>query len=59
MRVTVLMSENEGKIFEAYCRKHGFKKSTLINRLVREHIENDGFTMQQELFESEDDREEI
>ncbi len=50
MRVTVLLSKEEGEIFEAYCAENGFKKSTLINRLIREHIENKGFQYQKELF---------
>jgi len=55
MRITVLMNEDEGKVFEAYCQHHGFKKSTLINRLIREHIENEGYTLQRELFEDQED----
>ena len=35
-RVTVLMSRDLYDRFDAYCRKAGFKKSTLIARLVRE-----------------------
>lgn len=50
MRVTVILAKDEGEIFEAYCEKNGFKKSTLINRLIREHIENSGFRFQKELF---------
>lgn len=56
MRITVLMNEDESKVFEAYCLHHGFKKSTLINRLIREHIENTGFTLQRELFEDQGDK---
>lgn len=52
MRVTVLLSEQEGKVFEAYCEQHGYKKSTLISRLIREHIEQVGFGMQSPLFGS-------
>jgi hypothetical protein len=50
MRVTVILSDEEGEIFEAYCERQGFKKSTLISRLIREHIENSGFTHQRNLF---------
>lgn len=50
MRVTVILTDNDGAVFEAYCEKKGFKKSTLISRLIREHIENSGFHLQKELF---------
>ena len=49
-RVTVILSDEEGEVFEAYCERQGFKKSTLIGRLIREHIENSGFTHQRNLF---------
>ncbi len=51
MRVTVILNEEDGQLFEAYCDKNGFKKSTLINRLIREHIENSGFKLQRNLFD--------
>lgn len=53
MRVTVILSEEEGEVFEAYCEQKGFKKSTLINRLIREHIKNSGFGIQKRLFGSD------
>ncbi|MGD1885036.1 MAG: DUF6290 family protein [Paracoccaceae bacterium] len=53
MRVTVILNEEEGEVFEAYCEANGFKKSTLINRLIREHIENSGFKLQRNLFSSQ------
>lgn len=53
MRVTVILSDEDGAVFEAYCEKKGFKKSTLINRLIREHIENSGFHLQKELFDEQ------
>ena len=56
MRITVLMSEDDGQMFESYCKHHGYKKSTLINRLIREHMENTGFTVQRELFSREGDQ---
>jgi len=49
MRVTVILSESEGRIFDAYCKKNGFKKSTLISRLIREHIENENFHFQEKM----------
>lgn len=50
MRITVILTEAEGEAFEAYCDANGFKKSTLISRLIREHIENSGFKYQPSLF---------
>ncbi len=50
MRVTVILSDEDAEVFETYCAQKGFKKSTLINRLIREHIENSGFNLQKELF---------
>ncbi len=40
-RVQVLLPADEGERFAAYCARNGFKKSTLIARLVREHLERE------------------
>ena len=40
-RVNVLLSADEAERFTAYCSRHGFKKSTLIARLVREHLDRE------------------
>lgn len=48
-KVTVLLDPDEFQRFEAFCTKRGFKKSTLIARLIREHLDNQGFSMQQDL----------
>lgn len=53
MRVTVLLSKEDGELFDAYCEQKGFKKSTLINRLIREHIKNSDFRLQKELFNTQ------
>jgi hypothetical protein len=49
-RVQVILPEQEATRFDAYCREKGFKKSTLIARLVREYLEKEGFQHQQDLF---------
>lgn len=49
-RVHVLLPDAEGERFEAYCKAKGFKKSTLIARLIREHLDRERFGAQQELF---------
>jgi metal-responsive CopG/Arc/MetJ family transcriptional regulator len=50
-RIQVLMPREDADRFEAYCRERGFKKSTLIARLIREHLVEERFTQQQDLFE--------
>ena len=42
-RVQVLLPEEEAERFEAYCKAKGFKKSTLIARLVREFLDRERF----------------
>lgn len=49
-RVHVLLPDAEGDRFEAYCKAKGYKKSTLIARLIREHLDRERFAVQQELF---------
>lgn len=49
-RVQVLMDADEAGRFEDYCKERGFKKSTLIVRLVREHLDRESFHPQQQLF---------
>ena len=43
VRVQVLLSADEGARLNAYCRKTSHKKSPLIARLVREHLEREGY----------------
>jgi len=50
VRITVLLSDDEAKKFEAYCEKLGHKKSPLIRRLIREHMDENGFQLQNEMF---------
>ena len=50
VRTQVLMSREEAERFENYCRERGFKKSTLIARLVRDHLSEEQFNPQRELF---------
>jgi hypothetical protein len=51
VRVQVLMPQDEADRFADYCRDKGFKKSTLIARLVREHMDHEGYRPQRDLFE--------
>ena len=43
-RVNVLLSVDEAERFSVYFSKNGFKKSTLIARLVREYMEREDGT---------------
>ncbi len=52
VRIQVLMSPDEAERFEDFCRERGFKKSTLIARLIRDHLEQENFKPQKELFEA-------
>lgn len=49
-RIQVLLNEDEAGRFDAYCRERGFKKSTLIARLIREFLDREGFPDQRALF---------
>ena len=42
-RIQVLMSDQEAGRFDAYCAAKGFKKSTLIARLIREYLDRENF----------------
>jgi hypothetical protein len=48
-KITVLLSKEEFDQFSAYCDARGHKKSTLIVRLIREHLEKEGFVYQHNL----------
>ncbi|KVM59379.1 hypothetical protein WJ58_09215 [Burkholderia ubonensis] len=44
-----MLSETDAVNFEAYCEERGHKKSTLIVRLIREHLEREGYPQQPSL----------
>ena len=48
-QITVLLDREEYERFRAYCDQRGFKKSTLIARLIRDHLDGEGFQQQREL----------
>lgn len=50
VRVSVLIPKDEADSFDAYCHQRGYKKSTLIARLVRDHLKAEGFVRQPDLF---------
>jgi hypothetical protein len=43
MKVTVLLAPEEFERLDHYCRDRGFKKSTLIARLVRQYLDMEGY----------------
>ena len=53
VRVQVLMPKAEADRFASYCREKGYKKSPLIARLVREHLDRETFKSQPDLFNRE------
>lgn len=54
VRIQVLMPKEEADRFEAYCREKGYKKSPLIVRLIREHMDQAGYRIQRSLFNDDD-----
>jgi hypothetical protein len=46
-RVQVLLRAGEAERFARFCLQRGYKKSTLIARLIREHLNQEGFEKQQ------------
>lgn len=45
-KITVLLDTEQSERFEAYCRDRGYKKSTLVARLIREHLDSEEFGRQ-------------
>ena len=52
MKLSVLLSDEDAERFCLYCAEKGHKKSTLIARLVREHLDREAFSTQRSLFPS-------
>ena len=50
VRVQVLLPKPEADRFDTYCREKGYKKSPLIARLVREHLDRETPNQQPGLF---------
>ena len=53
IRVQALIPKKEADRFAAYCREKGFKKSPLIVRLIREHLDEEAFHPQPDLSRKE------
>ena len=50
-RVHVLLAQPEAERLDSYCRERGFKKSTLIARLIREHLDREQYPEHRSLFD--------
>ena len=48
-KISVLLSNEEFIKFSDYCHQNGYKKSTLIQRLIREHLSAEGYISQESL----------
>ena len=46
VKITVLMDQEEFERFDNYCRERGYKKSTLIARLIRQYLDLEGYGAQ-------------
>lgn len=55
-KVSVVLPADEFQRFDSYCAEKGFKKSSLIVRLIREHMNNEGYRLQARLPLTEPDR---
>jgi len=42
-KISVVLSATELGRFNSYCTDRGYKKSTLIRRLIREHLEREKY----------------
>ena len=46
VKISVLLDSKEFDRFGVYCQERGFKKSTLIARLIRDHLDESMFDSQ-------------
>jgi metal-responsive CopG/Arc/MetJ family transcriptional regulator len=47
-KISVLLNDEELERLERYCTQRGYKKSTLIARLIRDHLDAEHFRVQGE-----------
>ncbi|MFT0532440.1 hypothetical protein ACMHYJ_06335 [Castellaniella hirudinis] len=45
-KISVLVPDDEARRFEAFCSERGHKKSTLIVRLIKEHLDKEQYPFQ-------------
>ena len=51
VKISVLLPPDAATRFNAYCHERGYKKSPLIVRLIREHLDRENFSVQEMLFD--------
>ncbi len=56
-KISVLLEPDEYDRFEGFCRDRGYKKSTLISKLIRDLLESENYASQRPLFSDEQLRE--
>ena len=49
-KISVLLTDSEESRFDAYCDEKGYKKSTLVARLIRDYLNKEGYGIQDKLF---------
>ena len=42
-KISVLLSDQEYERLNAYCHDRGYKKSTLVARLIRQYLDMEGY----------------
>jgi len=52
VKISVLLKPEEAARFDAYCEEKGYKKSTLVARLIRDHLDQEKYAMQRAMFEN-------
>ena len=45
-KISVLLSDHEYERLDAYCHDRGYKKSTLVARLIRQYLDMEGYGAQ-------------
>jgi hypothetical protein len=48
-KLSLLLDPPLAEIFDSYCRERGLKKSTFIAKLVRDHLQSEGYSFQPDL----------
>lgn len=56
VRVQVILNRPDAERFERFCEARGHKKSTLIAKLVRDHLDREGFAAQGDFFSASSGR---
>jgi hypothetical protein len=49
-KISVLLTQSQYERFCAFCRDKGYKKSTLVSRLIREFMDAEHYASQEALF---------